>query len=384
MNFLNITPEIRRMRLLFAGVSLVALGACSDMSERFDNLDFDLRGLGNGFSTAEAARGASAPRPQSDAKGIISYPDYQVAEARKGDTLTTLASRVGLPEGEIARFNGLERGAQLREGEIVALPRRVDARNVDVTTLAGNALDRIGTGQSAGTAAAAPSGETPNRHQVAKGETAYSIARLYGVSVRALAEWNSLDSALSVREGQYLLIPTAAQPAANAVAANSSPGVGSPTPLPPSSSAPLPNAPSESATAARANTPSSPNMNESRTSASGAAMSMPADGRIVGAYVKGKSDGIDIGAPAGSAVKAAQAGTVAAITRDTDDVPILVLRHEGNLLTVYAGIDNISVNKGDSVGRGQTIARVRNSDNPALHFQVRKGTASVDPVQYLN
>ncbi|MBV7379229.1 peptidoglycan DD-metalloendopeptidase family protein [Maritimibacter sp. DP4N28-5] len=373
-------------RLLLASAGLAALGACSETADWGSDFDFDLRSFGNGFSTADAARSVSGPRPQSDAKGIISYPDYQVAEARKGDTLTTLASRVGLPEGEIARFNGLERGAQLREGEIVALPRRVEARNVDVTTLAGNALDRIGPGQQSGGNAAPVSAETPNRHQVSKGETAYSIARLYGVSVRALAEWNSLDSALTVREGQFLLIPTAAQRVAEAdpVSTNSSPGVGSPTPLPPSSSAPLPGAPAESANAARANTPSSPNLGESRTSASGAAMTMPADGRIVGAYVKGKSDGIDIGAPAGSAVKAAQAGTVAAITRDTDDVPILVLRHEGNLLTVYAGIDSISVNKGDSVGRGQAIAKVRNSDNPALHFQVRKGTASVDPVPYLN
>ena len=75
---------------------------------------------------------------------------------------------------------------------------------------------------------------------------------------------------------------------------------------------------------------------------------------------------------------------VAAITRDTDQVPILVLRHAGNLLTVYAGIDKIQVEKGDSVSAGQQLASVRAATPPFLHFQVREGTLSVDPMEYLN
>ncbi|HBZ45539.1 MAG TPA: peptidase M23 [Maritimibacter sp.] len=380
---MNFRANARRgARVSVLGGSLLALVACGDGQGLNFDFDPDLRGLGRGFSTADAARSASSPRPNADARGIISYTDYQVAVAQKGDTLTSLASRVGLSANELARYNGLEPGATLREGEIIALPERVSADNVDVTTLAGNALDRVDSTQQS---QATPQPQaTPKRHQVSSGETAYSISRLYGVSVRSLAEWNSLDSALTVRKGQFLLIPTAAQQATTASNSDTTPGVGTPTPLPPSSSAPLPSAPAQSANEAKADTPEQPNMAQDRSAASNAAMSMPADGRVVGAYVKGSSDGIDIGAPAGSAVRAAQAGTVAAITRDTDQVPILVLRHEGNLLTVYAGIDNISVNKGDSVSRGQTIAKVRKSDTPALHFQVRKGTASVDPMDYLN
>ncbi|MEC7762876.1 MAG: peptidoglycan DD-metalloendopeptidase family protein [Pseudomonadota bacterium] len=383
MEFSN-TTMTRAMRGLLLGGSLLAVAACSDGMGRPLNLDFDLRGIGgNGFSTADAAREARATRPTPDARGVISYPTYQVAVARPGDTLTVLASRVGLPEAEIARYNGLNAGSQLREGEVVALPRRTTAPGgVDVTAVAGGALDRIGPNQTASsTPAASQSGAEPLRHQVVSGETAYSIARLYGVSVRSLAEWNGLDSALSVRQGQYLMIPpkTAATAAPDT---NSAPGVGTPTPLPPSSSAPLPQGSNRAASEGPADTPASPNMGAQRTSS--AAMTMPADGRITGAYVKGKSDGIDIAAAAGSPVKAAQGGTVAAITRDTDQVPILVIRHADNLLTVYAGIDNISVAKGATVSRGQTIAQVRASDSPALHFQVRQGTSSVDPMQYLN
>ena len=88
-----------------------------------------------------------------------------------------------------------------------------------------------------------------------------------------------------------------------------------------------------------------------------------------------------ISAPPGSPVKAAGAGTVAAVTRDTDGVPIVVVRHDGGLMTVYAGIDKLSVAKGDSVTAGQSIGAARNSG--VVHFEVRQGFDSVDPEDYL-
>jgi len=113
-------------------------------------------------------------------------------------------------------------------------------------------------------------------------------------------------------------------------------------------------------------------------------MVLPVDGRIIRAYERGKTDGIDISASAGAKVVAAADGTVAAITRDTEQVPILVLRHPNNVLTVYANIDGITVAKGDRVTRGQKIAVVRAGSPSFLHFQVREGTKSVDPQDYLN
>ena len=110
---------------------------------------------------------------------------------------------------------------------------------------------------------------------------------------------------------------------------------------------------------------------------------MPAQGKIIRGYQKKKNDGIDIGASAGAVVAAAGDGTVAAITKDTQQVPILVIRHAGNLLTVYANIDGITVKKGDKVTRGQKLATVRASDPAFLHFEVRQGFESVDPMPYL-
>ncbi len=110
---------------------------------------------------------------------------------------------------------------------------------------------------------------------------------------------------------------------------------------------------------------------------------MPVSGKIIRGYQKKKNEGIEIAAAAGTAVAAAGDGTVAAITKDTEGVPILVVRHAGNLLTVYANIDAITVKKGDKVSRGQPIAEVRASDPAFLHFEVRQGFDSVDPMPYL-
>lgn len=86
-----------------SAVALVALLAACDGSP----LDYDLRGRVGGFSTTEAAKTATSNRPASDERGLITYPSYQVAIAQRGDTLSSVANRVGLPVSELARFNGM-------------------------------------------------------------------------------------------------------------------------------------------------------------------------------------------------------------------------------------------------------------------------------------
>ena len=374
----------------------LALVACTDP------LDFDLRGNVGAFSTASAAQGATAARPDADDRGIISYPNYQVAVARRGDTPSTVASRIGTDAEALARFNGLDPNVPLREGEILALPSRVaepapgTPGAIDITTLAGSAIDSAAstprvteTALEPAASSPAPQSETPGepvRHKVTRGETAYSIARLYQVPVRALAEWNGLGPEFSIREGQYLLIPVAgAQPPVQTAAATATavtvPGEGSPTPTPPSAATPLPNETVPSI----ATTPQPEPVNVGTpTRSADALMSMPVDGRIIRDYRKGRNDGIDIAAAPGTAVNAAADGTVAAITSDADQIPIVVIRHPDNILTVYANVDGISVEKGDDVERGQQIAKLRSGDDAYVHFEVREGFDSVDPNPYLN
>jgi murein DD-endopeptidase MepM/ murein hydrolase activator NlpD len=343
-----------------------------------------------------------ATRPQPDERGIISYPGYQVAVARRDDTLARLATRIGADAGELARFNGIQTGDILREGEIVALPRRVaeptggpiqPPSGVDIASVAGGAIARADAQQvqttPLGPAATPQIGTEPVRHRVERGETAFSIARLYDVSVRSLADWNGLGPDFAVREGQHLLIPVATpgatpppREAAAAPAAVTPPGSGSPTPTPPSAAQPLP---AEETRPVATPTPpvAAPDLGQTAKTTGGARMVRPVEGSIIRDYAKGRNDGIDIAATPGAPVKAADAGTVAAITEDTNGIPIIVIRHQGSLLTVYSNVGALSVKKGDTVARGQKIAEIRRDGAAALHFEVRDGFESVDPNRFL-
>lgn len=389
------TLSFRPLPLFAGSAACLMLAACDEP------LDFDLRGgIGGRLDTADAARTATAERPAADQRGIISYPGYQVAVARRGDTVASLAARIGGNAQDIARFNGIQTGDRLRKGEIVALPSRVaepaggpiqPPEGVDITSLAGNAIDEADAQRvESSTLPPAQTGVEPVRHKVERGETAYTIARLYDVSVRSLAEWNGLGSDFAVREGQYLLIPVAlpggqTEPFEDTQSsAVTAPGTGSPTPEPPSASTPLPEDNTQPA-AKPVETTAAPDLGttQTQTASSNARMAMPVRGDIIREYAKGKNDGIDIAARPGTSVRSAADGVVAAITEDTNGIPIIVVKHPDNLLTVYSNVANVAVKKGDRVGRGDKLAEIRRDGTAAVHFEVREGFDSVDPAPYL-
>lgn len=379
-----------RLSPLLAGTAVLALTACDEQ------LDLDMRGVfGDAHSTADAARNATADRPTPDDRGIISYPGYQVAVARRGDTLGSLANRIGADVNALARYNGMQPGDPLRKGEVIALPGRVSEpaggpiqppSGVDITTLADGAIRSAEPVTTTTLDSNTQTGIEPVRHKVERGETAYTIARLYNVSVRSLAEWNGLGSDFAVREGQFLLIPVALpgetlEPFRSG--ATTQPGQGSPTPTPPSASKPLPKENTRPA-AEPVKTVAAPDLSTSQSKPSGGGkMGFPVRGDIIREYSKGKNEGIDIAASPGTPVKSAADGVVAAITKDTNDVPIIVVKHPDNLLTVYSNVEGVTVKKGDTVSRGQKLAEIRRKGTAAVHFEVRKGFDSVDPMPYL-
>ena len=392
------------------------LSACMETK----SLDWDLRS--NGGATSGAVEQATAARPAADAQGVISYPGYQVVVARRGDTVGSIAARLAIPAEQLASYNALTPNDTLRQGEVLALPTRVASAGVmpgagaatggiDVAAIATTALDRADTGTAqtgtaqTGTAqtgatigsGAAPkgalpfatqgSGPEPVRYQVKRGETAFTIARSFNISAKSLADWNGLGPDLMVREGQILIIPTLADLSrlpAEPVADATPPGEGSPTPNPPSSKEPLPDEPTVTAKQAAQQPTPAPDLGSQRTAASATAMVMPVDGKILRAWDGKTSQGIDIAAASGTAVHAAEAGTVAVITHDAKTgALIVILRHADGVLTVYAGLDSAAVEKGASVKRGQTIGTVKDGSPAQLHFEVRQGQVSVDPLTYL-
>ena len=374
---------IRTNQIVKISSFLITLGfsACGSLG----NFDFDLRG--NEYDTSDAVRKAMQTRPLPDSRGIISYPTYEVAVARQGDTIKNISDRLGLDSKSVARYNGMSSRETLNEGQLISLPNRVSSQTkkenpttpsrnkVNVTELASTAIEKA-TDQKKVTTKSNPKLENePIRHKVSRGETAFTISRLYNVSIRSLAEWNGLDSNFTIREGQYLLIPLPKDQVAS-VSESASPGQVSNTPSPPSSSEALPDPVIKETSELETDQTKIIETNNEGLFA------YPVNGKIIRDYVKNKTDGIDISAPEGSPVVAAETGVVAAITADTQGVPIIVLKHEGNLLTVYAGLGNISVKEKEKVSRSQTIGNIRSGDSSFLHFEVRRGFESIDPMEF--
>ncbi|MGV7033282.1 peptidoglycan DD-metalloendopeptidase family protein [Methylobacterium symbioticum] len=113
----------------------------------------------------------------------------------------------------------------------------------------------------------------------------------------------------------------------------------------------------------------------------------PAKGRVISGYGTSGNEGINIAVPEGTAVKAAEDGTVAYAGSDVKGYGKLVLvRHSNGYVSAYAHNGEIDVKPGEKVKRGQTIAKSGASGNvtsPQLHFEIRKGGAPVDPMSQL-
>mgnify|MGYP001388134751 FL=1 len=363
------------LRNLAAGALMIGTAACN-------------QGVGAGGSAAVV------PNAAPDSRGVITYATYQVAVAQNGDTMATVATRVGTTPEALASRNALPLDYRLRAGEVLLLPDSVPRpTGSDLTT---GEVSTTPLGWSPEQASAAINGAPGNppagnpfqngqadplidpvRHRVEAGETAYSIARLYGVSVTSLASWNGLGPDLTVRVNQELLIPIVSDANRISGSADTEPGQGTPVTAPPSAAAPLP----QDITTAVA--PSSPNLGQYRTPPGGR-LSPPVSGSVNRPYNPANPNGIGYSAAPGTPVKAAAAGEVALISEELGGQGTIVLiRHNDDLMTTYSTLSDVTVTKGATVSAGEVIGKVAPRDKPELQFDVFRGTTSVDPTPYV-
>ncbi|MGB6173204.1 MAG: M23 family metallopeptidase, partial [Xanthobacteraceae bacterium] len=153
----------------------------------------------------------------------------------------------------------------------------------------------------------------------------------------------------------------------------------------------------ESPHSARLATPSAPVAADDPIKAEQAASAMPSfrwpvRGRIIAAFGPKpnglQNDGINLAVPEGTPVKAAEDGVVAYAGNELKGYGNLVLiRHADGFVTAYANASELMVKRGETVKRGQVIAKSGETGNvtsPQLHFEIRKGATPVDPSQYLS
>lgn len=156
-------------------------------------------------------------------------------------------------------------------------------------------------------------------------------------------------------------------------------------------SIPEPKVPAKTAALAPSTPKPVEKVEEATEDKSSASFRWPAQGRVISGFgarnTGGANDGINIALPEGTPVRAAEGGTVV----HADDAlkgygKLVLIRHPNGFVSVYAHNGELSVKRGESVKRGQVIAKSGQSGNvtsPQLHFEIRKGATPVDPAKML-
>jgi len=208
---------------------------------------------------------------------------------------------------------------------------------------------------------------TDSFYTVKRGDTLYSIALEHGADYREVAQWNGLTDPTKIDVGQRLRVKP--PPGVERASVGTVKGPGAPEARPLESGA------------AKAPPPPEPSK-----AADAIAFVWPAKGKVIAGFAEPRSKGIDIDGKLGDPVVAAAAGRVTYIGSGIPGLgKLVVIKHDAGFITVYAHNREILVKEQQAVSRGQKIAELgaTDSDRPKLHFQIRKGSAPVDPMRYL-
>ena len=237
-------------------------------------------------------------------------------------------------------------------------------------------------------------------HQVESGESLYTIARRYNVTAQAIIQANGFSSPDKIYVGQKLVIPGKASqlaalgpkggkpaivaPAEKPVEKVASVDAGATTPLAPVK--PLEAKPKVEVAKVD---PAKPLVQpKTEPMLSGAdKFRWPISGRVITDFANSKGTGINIEAPEGAAVRAAENGQVIYAGSGVEGYGNLILiRHPNGFVSAYAHLQAMNVAKGTVVNRGDNIGtagKTGSVSKPQLHFELRKGATPVDPLPLL-
>lgn len=405
---LGVSPRVTKpVSVAVAILGLLAISGCSTDVQRFGSTGAAAPSNQLGAPNSVASIPLAPLQSNASSSGGISGQRY--AEARTpsasrpgpdgtirvgtGDTLYSISRANGIRVEDLAAANGIRFPYHVRFGQRIRLPGSAPR------TIANRAQDLQKTPRPV---AYAPATARASAHVVQPKETLYSVSRQYRINVRDLAAANGLTLSSGLQIGQRLSIPngpvraqrTAALggplvPALPKKAAKTSPArvaVAQPILLPvPALAAPAQNP------SAKVQPVSSPGTLAEPPSRSARQFRWPVRGRLISRFGPqtdgGRRDGVNISVPEGTSVKAAENGVVAYAGSELKGYGNLVLiRHSGDWVTAYAHNSQILVERGDTVKRGQIIAKAGKTGSvskPQVHFQVRKGAKAVDPLIYL-
>lgn len=232
-------------------------------------------------------------------------------------------------------------------------------------------------------------------HVIESGESLYTIARRYNVTAQAIIQANGFSSPDKIFVGQKIVIPGRADllskmgPKGTAIAAIEpaskpaevaalQPKAGAPL----AAVQPLANQP---ATVASAKPLEQPKIEPVLSGAE--KFRWPISGRVITDFANSKGTGINIEAPEGASVRAAENGQVIYAGSGVEGYGNLILiRHPNGYVSAYAHLKDMTVAKGTVVNRGDNIGsagKTGSVSKPQLHFELRKGATPVDPIPLL-
>jgi murein DD-endopeptidase MepM/ murein hydrolase activator NlpD len=262
-------------------------------------------------------------------------PPSQMVEVRANDTLYALATRYQVTPQSVIEANGLKPPYNIHKGQVLKLvPRRT--------------------------------------HIVGPGDSVYVISQRYAVGQYQLAQLNNLKPPFELKNGQTLQLPNSLDFSVLDVGLpDGVPGTNISQPTPTKTS--IPAAPRKRFVA--------PSL------AGSSGFTWPVRGEIISEFGPSQrgvhNDGVNIAASEGASVGAAAKGRVAFVGNNIKSFGKLVLvKHDGGIITAYAHLGDISVKEGDIVTAGQSIGTIGRSgrvDSPQLHFEIRKSRQPVDP-----
>ncbi|MFN4141275.1 peptidoglycan DD-metalloendopeptidase family protein [Aestuariivirga sp.] len=419
-----------RSKFLLSVAAAVMLAACSAESDRFASNPSDADpvytasvpkqvtaanvGMDDEISS-KPLTGASQQPPSYDYSksyrttqyrqpAVAATPDVAEAPSAAGGrtvtvgpgmTLYSVARANNVSVSQLAAANGIRAPYSVRTGQTLRIPA------------GGSGQATAYAEPETAPAPAKPFKQGPSvtdsgkaaSHTVASGETLFSLGRKYGLSPYAIAEANGLPRDAQLAVGQRVRIPGGSASAAPAVAVKKQAAqpkleTAAVTAEDETEVAAVPAAPQKAAAAVEQQPAETAGqqVSEQAPIAGAPGLRWPVRGKVISGFgpkANGlKNEGINIAVPEGTSIRAADSGVVAYSGNELKGYGNLVLiRHENGYVTAYAHAKELFVKRGDTVKRGDVIAKAGQTgsvSSPQLHFEVRKGAVALDPMKYLS
>jgi len=246
---------------------------------------------------------------------------------KEGDSIGSLAQQYSVSSFTIAQANGLAWDAQLKVGQELKIP--------PVSGLV---------------------------HNVEKGDTVSTIAKKYSVTKDIILYQNGMDSEDTLIVGASLIVPNG--------------------------KIPIPKRNTSTSTGRTYANSWQPNASQLPSTNSAGTLVKPSNSCRYTQYYKYGHYAIDCAAPVGTAIYAAESGTVSKVYTGGWGGGYgnhVVIDHGNGLKTLYAHLNTVYISEGQYVGRGENIATMGNtgrSTGPHIHFEVIKNGVKQNPISY--